>query len=176
MTERMVFQEANRGAVSMRPAAAEDRAVLENLAQLYTYDWSEMSHFDIGENGRFEDMALAPYWTDDWRHPFLLRVGDRLAGFALILERSRLTGAPGVFDMAEFFVLRKFRRQGVGLQAAFTAFDRFKGRWEVRQRDENAAATAFWRRAIGEYTRGNYQEVRWNSPKWTGLVQTFSTG
>ena len=159
----------------LTPAAEEERAIVENLAQLYVYDWSELLHLEIGQDGRFGNFLLTPYWVDDWRHPFLLRVGDTLAGFALIEERSKVTGESGVFDMTEFFVLRRFRRRGVGLAAAFAAFDLFKGRWEVRQREENAAATAFWRRAIGDYTRGNYQEVRWDRAEWTELVQTFST-
>ena len=160
---------------SLRPAAKDERAVLENLVQLYCYDWSELMALDIGDDGRFDDLPLERYWIDAWRHPFLLRVGDKLAGFALIAERSRLTGLSGVFDMAELFVMRRYRRQGVGLAAACAAFDRFKGPWEVRQREENAAATAFWRRAIGTYTHGNYQEEHRESPEWTGLVQTFST-
>jgi predicted acetyltransferase len=80
-----------------------------------------------------------------------------------------------VFDMTEFFVLRRFRRHGVGLAAAFAAFDLFKGAWEVRQREENVAATTFWRRAIGDYTGGNYEESRWDRSEWTERVQTFST-
>lgn len=161
--------------VRLSLATEHERVALENLAQLYAHDWSELIHFDVGEDGRFEDMGLARYWLDDWRHPFLLRVDDKLAGFALIARRSRLTGRIGVFDMAEFFVMRRFRRRGVGLAAAFAAFDRFKGPWEVRQRDENPATTTFWRRAIGDYTNGSYRETRSNSPEWTGLVQSFST-
>jgi predicted acetyltransferase len=160
---------------SMTPATEDERTVLENLVQLYVYDWSELLHFEIGANGRFEDFSLDAYWLDNWRHPFLLRVGDNLAGFALIEERSKVTGNRGVFDMTEFFVLRKFRRRGVGLAAAFAAFDRFKGPWEIRQREENPVATTFWRRAIGDYTRGNYQDMRWDRTEWTELVQTFST-
>lgn len=161
--------------ISLTAAVEEERATLENLAQLYVYDWSELLHFEIGEGGRFEDFPLAPYWADDWRHPFLLRVGDKLAGFALIEAQSKVTGERGVFDMTEFFVLRRFRRRGVGLAAAFAAFDRFKGRWEVRQREENPAATTFWRRAIGDYTQSKFQEMRWDRPEWTERVQTFST-
>jgi len=77
--------------------------------------------------------------------------------------------------MTEFFVLRRFRRHGVGRGAAFAAFDRFEGPWEVRQRLENADATAFWRRTIREYTRGNYEETRWHRPEWSEIVQRFST-
>ena len=106
----------------------------------------------------------------------MLRVGGKLAGFALISERSKVTGKSGVFDVTEFFVLRRFRRQGVGRAAAFAAFDRFGGPWEVRQREENSNATAFWRRTIDEHTRGDYEETRWVRPQWSEIVQTFSTG
>jgi predicted acetyltransferase len=128
----------------------------------------------VRDDGRFHALALDAYWLDDWRHPFLIRVDDALAGFALIASRSKLTGTPGVFDMAEFFVMRRYRRQGVGIAAAFAAFDRFRGPWEVRERDENQASIAFWRRAIASYTGGRYAEARVDDD-WNGVVQTFST-
>jgi predicted acetyltransferase len=161
--------------ISLSPATKDERPALVNLMQLYSYDWSELRPLDVAGDGRFRDYPLDVYWQDDWRHPLLLRVDGRLAGFALVSERSRLTGASGVFDMAEFFVMRRYRRQGVGLAAASAAFDRFKGPWEVRQQDENAAATAFWRKVIDRYTRGSYREVRWNDGAWIGPVQMFSS-
>lgn len=161
--------------LSFQPASSNERVLLQNLAQLYAYDFSEVLEMHVDDDGRFADIDLTPYWVDDWRHPFLLRVGDKLAGFALISERSKITGTSGVFDMTEFFVLRRFRRQGVGRAAAFAAFDRFDGPWEVRQRVENPDATAFWRRAIDEYTRGSYEETRWHRPQWSEIVQRFST-
>ncbi len=51
-------------------------------------------------------------------------------------------------DMAEFFVLRKYRGARVGQQAARTIFWLFPGAWQVRQLAANTPATAFWRRAI----------------------------
>ena len=161
--------------ISLDPASAAERAVLENLFQLYAYDWSELCRLDVGRDGRFADPSLDAYWQEGHHHPFLIRVDGRLAGFVLIAARSRLTGAADVFDMAEFFVMRKHRRQGVGFAAASAAFDRFPGRWEIRQRDENAAATAFWRRVIARYTGGRYQEVRCDDATWVGPVQTFTS-
>jgi GNAT superfamily N-acetyltransferase len=114
--------------ISLSAAAEAERVTLENLMQLYIYDWSELRPLDVGGDGRFEADALDSYFEYDWRHPLLLRVDGRLAGFALVSRRSRLTGAAGVFDMAEFFVMRRYRRKGVGLAAAAAAFDRFKGR------------------------------------------------
>lgn len=161
--------------VSLDPASPEERPLLQNLAQYYVYDFSEVLGMHVGDDGRFGDFDLSPYWLEPWRHPFLLRVGHKLAGFALVSERSKITGESGTVDMTEFFVLRSFRRQGVGRAAAFAAFDRFAGRWEVRQREENPAATAFWRRVIDAYTGGRYEETRWNRPDWSEIVQTFST-
>jgi predicted acetyltransferase len=160
--------------ISLDPATAAERPVLENLFQLYAYDWSELGWLEVGRDGRFADPSLDAYWQDGHHHPFLIRVDGRLAGFALVAGRSRLTGAAGVFDMAEFFVMRKHRRQGVGLAAASAAFDRFPGRWEIRQRDENVAATVFWEHVIARYTGGTYQQVRCNDATWVGPVQTFT--
>jgi predicted acetyltransferase len=161
--------------ISLIPATKAERPTLENLMQLYIYDWSELRLLDVAADGRFPEYPLHAYWEDAWRHPLLLWVDGRLAGFALVSERSRLTGAPGVFDMAEFFVMRRFRRKGVGQRAASVAFDRFKGPWEIRQHDENTAAIAFWRRAVDRYTGGSYREVRWNDQTWTGPVQMFES-
>jgi predicted acetyltransferase len=161
--------------LSFQPAGSTERVLLQNLLQFYYYDFSEVLEMYVDEDGRFGDVDLTPYWVDEWRHPFVLRVDDKLAGFALISERSKITGESGVFDMTEFFVLRRFRRGGVGRAAAFAAFDRFEGPWEVRQRVENPDATGFWRRVISEYTRGDYEETRWHRPEWSEVVQTFST-
>jgi predicted acetyltransferase len=49
--------------------------------------------------------------------------------------------------MAEFFILRKYRHQGIGARAAWELFDRFPGRWEVFEIIENTAAQEFWRKA-----------------------------
>jgi len=161
--------------ISLDPAAPEESATLGNLMQLYVYDWSELGGLDVGADGRFADTPLDAWWSEDWRHPFLLRVDGKLAGFALVAARSCLSGAAGVHDMAEFFVMRGYRRRGAGLAAACAAFDRFPGRWEIRQREVNVAATAFWRRVVARYTGGRYQEVRWDDESWTGPVQRFST-
>jgi len=162
--------------ISLDPAGAAERPVLENLFQLYAYDWSELGWLDVGRDGRFADPSLDSYWRDDDHHPFLIRVDGRLAGFVLVVARSRLTGVAGVFDMAEFFVMRKYRRQGVGLTAASAAFARFPGRWEIRQRDQNVGATAFWRRVIARFTAGSYVETRNDDALWVGPVQTFTSG
>jgi predicted acetyltransferase len=163
--------------VSLLAVTEPLRPVLVNLFQLYAYDWSELRPLEVGDDGRFADHPLDRYLErEPLHHAFLLRAGGHLAGFALIAEQSRLTGESGVCDMAEFFVMRGHRRRGVGRAAAMASFDLFRGRrWEVRQRDDNPTATAFWRNVIDRYTGGRYRESRSDDAAWVGPVQCFST-
>jgi predicted acetyltransferase len=68
-------------------------------------------------------------------------VNRRLAGFALV----RL-GKP--HRVAEFLVLPKYRRHGLGTEAARQVLSRFHGEWITHEAPGNDAAVAFWRRAI----------------------------
>ena len=162
--------------VELTPIASEQRSALRHLIDLYAYDFSEIVDLDVGEDGRFAFRDLDPYWTDDWRHPFFVRAGGKLAGFALIHTRGYFDADPATNDVAEFFVLRRYRRRGVGDRAATLAFDAFRGRWEVRERANNTGAIAFWRGVIERYTRGEYREVIRDDERWRGPVQSFTNG
>lgn len=161
--------------LGIAPVGADDRERLGSLFELYAYDFSEMLALDVGDDGRFHAAALDAYWTDPRRHAFLFRVDERLAGFGLVHEQSRLTGDDAVRDMAEFFVMRRHRKHGIGERAASWLFDRFRGPWEVRERPENHAATAFWRRIIARYTGGHFEDVVWDDDHWRGPVQRFDS-
>ncbi len=127
--------------VDVRPAEEHERDAVRRLIELYAYDFSEFNGTEIGDDGRYGYRYFDAYWTEPERHPFLFRVNGHLAGFALVRA-----GDP--HDMAEFFVMRKYRRSGVGIDAAHTVFARFPGAWQTRQQFANAGAPPFWRRAI----------------------------
>lgn len=160
--------------VEVVPVAGGEASVLRHLVDLYVYDFSELLGLDVGEDGRFAFRELSPYFSEAGRHPFFVRAGGKLAGFALVDGRSRVTGTDGTHDMTEFFILRRYRRQGVGERAARAVFDRFPGTWEVRQRPENLPAIAFWRRVIDRHTAGRFREVLWDDERWQGPVQFFT--
>ncbi len=127
--------------IEVIPARAEQRAVLWRLLQLYLHDFSEIDGRAVDERGEFEYRWFDDYWTDAGRSPLLVRFDGEWAGFALIRR-----GVPN--QMAEFFIMRKHRRSGIGRRAAAECFDRFPGRWLVHQIPGNAEATAFWRAVI----------------------------
>jgi predicted acetyltransferase len=146
--------------------------------QLYLYDFSEFDdeEAETDATGRFTgfDDQLDDYWRRPGYLPFLFRVGGRPAGFALVRRLDR-PGREPTWGMAEFFVMRRYRRRGAGRRAAVTLFDRLPGRWEVGQIRVNTAAIAFWRRVIGDYTGGRFSEQGADDPAWRGPVQIFRT-
>jgi predicted acetyltransferase len=101
-----------------------------------------------GQDGRFGYQKLPLYWTDPNRQPFLIYVDDELAGFVLLQKGSQISDDKDVWDMAEFFVVRSYRRKGVGMKAAWEIWEQFPGKWEVRVSDKNPMAKLFWERAI----------------------------
>jgi predicted acetyltransferase len=127
--------------VKVIEAELADKPVVRNLLELYQHDFSAFDANDVGPHGLYGYRYLDHYWTDTNRHPLLFRVDGNWAGFALVR-----TGTP--HDMAEFFVMRKYRRTGMGTTLAREVFARFPGEWQVRQMTANVAATAFWTQAI----------------------------
>jgi predicted acetyltransferase len=141
--------------VVLEVATAYDAPVLSNLMELYAHDMSEVFALELGPDGRFGYEKLPLYWSEpEHRFPFLLRYGSRLAGFALITRGSPASDDPEDFDVAEFFVVRRYRRSGVGRRAAFLLWDRFPVRWIVRVSEGNHGGCHFWGGIIAEYTNG----------------------
>ena len=140
-TARLSSVRRVNGNLEIVDARINDKPVLRQLLELYQHDFSEFVPGDVDEHGQFGYRYLDHYWTDADRCPLLLKVDGHWAGFALVR-----TGAP--HDMAEFFVMRRYRRSGIGIQAARAVFARFPGAWQVRQMAVNPASTVFWKRAI----------------------------
>ncbi len=61
---------------------------------------------------------------------------------------SEVSGDKTVWDMAEFFIVRRHRRHGIGTAVAHQVWRQFPGPWEVRVMDANRSARLFWQRAI----------------------------
>jgi GrpB-like predicted nucleotidyltransferase (UPF0157 family)/predicted acetyltransferase len=145
--------------VVLEPVAPRDAAVLSNLLELYAHDLSEVFALELGANGRFGYEKLPLYWSEpERRFPFFIRARSQLAGFALVTRGSPASDDPNDFDVAEFFVLRRHRRSGVGRQAAFLLWNRFAVRWIVRVSEGNHEGLRFWASVIAEYTSGRAVE------------------
>lgn len=158
------------------PASASDRVVIRNLYPLYLHDLSPFTDFyDIDDRGIFFPDYL-PDWLDVQSpvvHPLMIRADGRPAGFAFVGQSPFPHMTQGRdLRMSEFFILKRYRRQGVGRRAAHAIFDRLRGVWEVSELPANVGAVRFWRSIIGAYTGGRFEDTIERGD----VVQVFDNG
>lgn len=162
----------------IRPLEHSDGRLLAALFQFYVYDFSEFEHQDSGRlalnaAGSFDvEIPQVDHWMSPGRYGYIIGAAGRPAGFALINAVSP-TGRDIDYNMSEFFIARKYRRQNFGTRAVHDIFARHRGRWEIGAIQPNVAARAFWPKAISQ--AAGVTDVRildgsvsgWPGPVWT---------
>ncbi|MDP6545095.1 MAG: GNAT family N-acetyltransferase [Phycisphaerae bacterium] len=157
--------------IELSEAALSEKSLIQHMMQLYQYDFSEHEGTDLNDHGLFHYKYLDLYWIEEVRTPLIVRVAGRLAGFVLVNKHSY--SKQDRFCIAEFFIVRKYRRKGIGKEVAHRVFGMFGPLWEVAQTKENIAAQAFWRDVVEEYTRGNFDCKLDGCGDWKGPILTF---
>ncbi|MES2307019.1 MAG: GNAT family N-acetyltransferase [Gemmatimonadota bacterium] len=147
----------DEASVTLDVATPSDQLLLANLLELYIHDLSAAFPDVVqGPDGRFGYKWLPLYWSEpDRRMPFIIRHRGTVAGFVLATRGSPSFDDAAVLDVAEFFVLRRFRRAGVGRAAARLLWQRMPGHWVVRVSEGSPGALPFWREVIGEFSGGS---------------------
>jgi predicted acetyltransferase len=166
--------------VTISRAEPFERSLIEGLFQFYIYDFSEFEaagsdRFDVNAEARFEPYPLLDqYWRDPDCVPLLIRVGGELAGFALINAFAHSGGACDR-SMAEFFIMRKYRRDGVGAAAVADVLALYPGRWEIAVARRNVPAIAFWPRVVGALARVKDLTIAdFDTEMWRGPILQFT--
>ena len=160
-------------------AGADAQPAIEHLLQLYIHDMSDYfagtPRCEIEDDGRFRsDIDMGKWWQDLDHIALLVRVDGRLAGFAL-LNATAHSGAPVDHNVAEFFILRKHRRAGVGTAAAHAMFSRYPGRWEAAVMRASAGALAFWAGCIASHPDVSaINSTDCNDQRWNGTLFGFT--
>lgn len=135
--------------LSISKIGPESEAALRSLFEHYLHDMSEW--FDVAS---YDTSSI---WAKGY-DAYLAKAGDSIAGFALIGSAAEWLGDASAHDIHEFFVLRKFRRTGLGRQMATHLWNEYPGEWLVRVLEANAPAVAFWRTAISNHSHASYKE------------------
>lgn len=152
----------------------EQKSILRQLIELYEYDFSEFNDSDVNEQGYYGYTYFDHYWTDENRFPYFIKFNEQYAGFVLVNSFCYLYENEPARSIAEFFVMRKYRRRGIGKAVARKIFDKHRGNWEVLQHENNTASYQFWKEVISCYTEGVYKEQPVMTKAWNGTGLLFN--
>ncbi|MBP5858492.1 hypothetical protein KAJ83_15835 [Marivibrio halodurans] len=155
-------------------ARLDEKPVVARLLQLYLHDFSDFAaadgpHGDVEDDGRFAYPHLESYWMASDREPLLFRWAGTLVGFALI-NGFAPSGTRVDHAMAEFFILRKYRRGGLGMRAALAVIRARPGVWEIGVAAYNAPAIVFWRAVLCGLDGWRCSEGAGDGARWRGPV------
>lgn len=139
--------------VSLRLAGADDRDVVEHLAQLEQHDLSDITGELPGDDGRF-DVALDRFFGDPGCAAYLIDDDGAPVGFALVRP------VEGTAFVHSFFVVRSRRRRGVGAEAALALLAAHDGPWTIAFVERYEAAARFWRTVATRYAGDTWTEER----------------
>lgn len=138
-------------------ASDDNASVLAQLTQFYLHDISEFSGAEPEQSGLFNESGLGD--SDDTRRTFLIYLRSVPAGF---LSYERCTRANEAFQgcrLRHMFIIRGYRRLGIGEEIARMLFELHHGPWEAVVAESNEPGTHFVRQVVRRYTFKNYREL-----------------
>lgn len=136
----------------------KQKSVLRQLVELYEYDLSPFTGYELNEHGYYGYSYLDYYWTEKERFAYFIMLDEKIAGFVLVNDYCEASREPDAKAIAEFFVMKAFRRKGIGQHTAKSIFDLFPGAWEIHQYLDNKESVIFWEKVVGEYTSGDFEK------------------
>lgn len=145
--------------LELRLVLLEEKEILRNLFEKYDYEFSQWDLRDVNQLGLYGYEYLDYYWNEERNFPYFILVDGKLAGFVMVSGHPEAANRPMDFSLAEFFVMYKYREQGVGTYAAKKVFELHKGRWQLKRHPKNLASVAFWNKVVSSYTNGKFQLI-----------------
>ena len=139
--------------IALLPTTADQAPLIRNLYQFYSYESSDWEQEDVEVDGRFyiHDEHLHRYWQDDGWGAYLVLADGFIAGFVLV-ERSELPGIDAL-ELADLFILKKYRRQGLGRAVAQQILGNHPHNWLLRCYRQDHLAMAFCSAVLADLPR-----------------------
>lgn len=160
--------------IEVRRAENSERLIVRHMMELYQHDFSELDGTDLDEHGQYGYYDLDSFWIDPAYAAHVIKVDGKWAGFALVNDEVHVPG--NTRAMLEFFIVRKYRRHGVGSHAARRILGMAPACWEIRVIHENTAAAAFWRTLLATCWPDRHACANLDDSRWHGPVFSVDTG
>ena len=152
--------------IKVEPVKREEREILMNLLEKYSYEFSQYNNLDVNSLGLYGYDYLDCYWWDnEKRYPFFIKVDNKLAGFIMVNDYPE-GQIKTDYSISEFFVMYKYRRSGIGKFGIKYILNKFKGKWQLKFHPNNEISKNFWIKTISDYTNEKYEIIK-NDPETT---------
>jgi predicted acetyltransferase len=141
-----VLEERIHVGITIEKIHISQKQHLRNLMSLYLHDISEYdSVIELNNELIYEFDVLDLFFKKDGLDPFYILKDLKIIGFILI-QSSPFTNIEYTdYVINSMFVIKKYRRQGFGVQAINRLFEILPGRYSVGQLVTNEPAVLFWK-------------------------------
>ncbi|MBS1714777.1 MAG: GNAT family N-acetyltransferase [Armatimonadetes bacterium] len=130
-----------------------NRTLFERLLQFYGHDLSEFEEHEPDFDGSFCDGARAKAYSDGSADVQIISIKGKPAGFIV----CSVADGPRHSTVLDVFVLRCYRRLGIGSLAVETVLEGREGPWTAEFSADNRPALKFWRSFL---TKSGFRSVR----------------
>lgn len=128
-------------------ADKKEKQLMINMFSLYLHDLSEYTdHLYMDENGLFQCHDIDLFWDNEKYIPYFITIGKQVIGFVILLRGHQAVLDNYDFDFYELFILRQYRKMGIGKFIAQMVFELHPGLYNVSVLIRNTRAINFWRK------------------------------
>ena len=129
----------------------EHKNLLWNLLQKYLYELSYVYGDDIEDDGNYSYDYFENYFNpEENREALIFRYDDKIIGFCMINDHSFNENSIN-YSMAEFSIVPKYRKNGLGKRAISKVLSQRKGKWQIKYSLDNPTAQKFWENVLSDY-------------------------
>ena len=129
----------------------EHKNLLWNLLQKYLYELSDVYGDDIEDDGNYSYDYFENYFNpEENREALIFRYDDKIIGFCMINDHS-FNEKSIDYSMAEFSIVQKYRKNGLGKRAISKVLSQRKGKWQIKYSLDNPTAQKFWENVLSDY-------------------------
>ncbi|MCR8645662.1 GNAT family N-acetyltransferase [Paenibacillus sp. N1-5-1-14] len=135
--------------------------ILKQLMTLFLHDLSEYNNdIEINQStGVFEFDVFDWFFEKEGLTPFFIKNTDKIIGFILLQSGPFSNQEFADYVLNSFFILKKYRRQGLGKEACKVFFKQFPGRYAISQIETNIPAIQFWKNTYRSFGIEFYEKA-----------------
>ena len=147
-----------------------------HLQQLYEYELSAVTKYQVNSLGLYEQENLSQHWSKQGVDIYVAYKNETPIGFVVVNLSSMISNEIDTRDMAEFFVMPLERANRIGSWLAFNVFAEYPGKWEARQlpeihKEQSKAVDKY----LEKFTGGDFKEVIRDDSIWHGSIKYFES-